>query len=106
LDQRVAAGIGNVFKSELLFLERVHPDTGVADLADETLLDLGRRARRLIPANVGERRSTTGERSRGRETWVYGREGKPCRRCGSPVEMGRRQERVTFWCPVCQPAPD
>lgn len=105
LDQRVAAGIGNVFKSELLFLEKVHPDTAVGDLTDEAIRGLGRRARRLIPANVGKRRSTTGERSRGRETWVYGRQGRPCRRCGAAIRMEQRQRRVTFWCPTCQPAP-
>lgn len=102
LDQRVAAGIGNVYKSELLFLERIHPDTVVGDLSDEALIALGRRARRLLQANVGRHRSTTGERTPGRETWVYGRQGKACRRCGSAIEAGRRQERVTYWCPGCQ----
>ena len=102
LDQRVAAGIGNVFKSEVLFLQRVHPDTVVADLGDDALLALGRRARRLIQANVGRHRSTTGEGYPGRETWVYGRQGRPCRRCGSAIEMEYRHERVTYWCPSCQ----
>lgn len=105
LDQRVTAGVGNVFKSELLFLEGIHPDTRVAELSDETILALGRRARLLIPANVGKRRSTTGEHTRGRETWVYGREGKPCRRCGAAIRMEKHQDRVTFWCPNCQCAP-
>lgn len=105
LDQRVAAGIGNVFKSEILFLEKIHPDTLVSHIPDEALAALGSRARRLIPANVGRPRSTTGERRRGRDTWVYGRHGKPCRRCGAAIEKADRQGRVTYWCPGCQPSP-
>lgn len=104
LDQRVLAGIGNVYKSETLFLERVHPWAPVEALEDATLLALARRAGRLLAANVGRsRRSTTGRRGIGTETWVYGRAGKPCRRCGSRIEQLRQGDRVTYWCPACQP---
>ena len=106
LDQRAVAGIGNVSKSELCFLERVNPWTTVGSLGDDTLRRLLARARRLLQANVGGgRRVTTGAAARGSDLWVYGRGGRPCRRCGTNIE-GRRQgeqARMTYWCPQCQP---
>lgn len=105
IDQRVVAGIGNVYKSELLFLTGLHPDKLIADVSDERLLEIARRAERLLKLNLRPgARSTTGERTRGRETWVYDRSGKPCRRCAAPIESKRHGDRVTFWCPRCQPA--
>lgn len=106
LDQRVLAGIGNVYKSELLFLERIHPTTLVRGIDDEQLRSIAGRAQKLLAANVGpEGRSTTGSRVRHKEAWVYGRTGRTCRRCGAGIEHDRRGERVTYWCPECQPAP-
>lgn len=106
LDQRVIAGIGNVYKSELLFLEGIHPETHVAALTDDQLEAVADRARLLMAANIGPKaRSTTGARGRGRESWVYGREGRPCRRCRTGIAMGRTGGRMTFWCPTCQPFP-
>ncbi len=104
LDQGVIAGIGNVYKSELLFMEGIHPDTPVADIAADGLRSLAMRARRLMTANVGPGpRSTTGARGPGRELWVYGRRGRPCRRCGTAILQRNIGDRVTYWCPVCQP---
>lgn len=102
LDQRVVAGIGNVYKSELLFLAGIHPFTPVAEVSDAELADIARLARDLLGVNIGERRSTTGSRAPGMETWVYGRAGRPCRRCGTRIEQEREDERVTYWCPRCQ----
>jgi endonuclease-8 len=107
LDQRNLAGIGNVYKSEVLFLSGVDPWTRTGNVADlSKMVDL---ARRLMVANRDrETRITTGVRRPGEQTWVYGRAGRPCRRCGTAVsrriqgDQGR--ERVTFWCPTCQPA--
>lgn len=105
LDQRVVAGIGNVYKSELLFLAGVNPGTPIEEVPDSRLLDIASRARQLLGLNVrAGARSTTGERSRGREMWVYDRAGRPCRRCASEIETGRLAGRVTYWCPNCQPA--
>jgi endonuclease-8 len=105
LDQTRLAGIGNVYKAEVLFLSGVNPWTRVGDVPDlPALVEL---SHRLLDANK-ERHGhiTTGERGRGREHWVYGRAGRPCRRCGTRIERaGRTGERVTFWCPHCQPAP-
>lgn len=106
VDQRVLAGIGNVYKSELLFLEGVHPSTPVGEVSDEKLREISTRARSLLAANVGPRsRSTTGSRHRGQQTWVYGRAGRPCRRCRRPIAERLDGERVTFWCPTCQSQP-
>ena len=104
LNQRVLAGIGNVYKSEVLFLERVNPATAVSALDDETLASVARRAGRLLSANVGSGpRTTTGRRAGGQDLWVYGRGGRPCRRCGAPIAQDTRGDRVTYWCPTCQP---
>jgi endonuclease-8 len=111
LDQRRLAGLGNVYKSEVLFLAGVHPATPVAALSDETLgrlVDLGAR---LLRANVGPgagSRQTTGDAAPGARLFVYGRSGRPCRRCGTPIVWSRLGEgaRSTYHCPTCQPAPE
>lgn len=103
LDQRVVAGIGNVYKSELLFLVGINPWTPTDAIEDEHLLELAGRGKDLLRLNVGRRRSTTGSSGRGQETWVYDQAGHACRRCGTKIEIGRLDDRVTYWCPGCQP---
>lgn len=106
LDQRAVAGIGNVYKSEVLFLERLDPWAEVRRLGDGELESALRTARRLLQANVrGGERVTTGSPARGQGLWVYGRAGRPCRRCGTAIEMRRQGDlaRLTYWCPSCQP---
>lgn len=110
LDQRVAAGIGNVFRSELLFLAGVHPRTSAGALSPEQCLALVQRAVVLLRANarVGTgRRVTTGRLSPNEALWVYQRTGEPCRRCGAPIESAAEAPvtRRVYWCPRCQPAP-
>jgi endonuclease-8 len=107
LDQRNLAGVGNVYKSELCFLAHVDPATPVGAVAD--LPAIVADAKRLLEANKEHpNRSTTGFRRPGQRMWVYGRRG-PCLRCGTPIrrtDQGPRgQERVTYWCPHCQPPP-
>jgi endonuclease-8 len=107
LDQEVASGIGNVYKSEILHLERIHPDTHPARLTAATLHAAYARAARLLQANVGHGgRTTTGRRGR-EATWVYGRSGEACRRCGVTIRSAAHGplDRVTYWCPSCQPEP-
>ena len=109
LDQTAVAGIGNVYKSEVAFLERLDPWAPVAAFDDEELASALRTARRLMQANVrGGARVTTGSPMRGQGLWVYGRAGRPCRRCGTRIEQRRQGElaRQTFWCPRCQPRRD
>ncbi|MEV4442022.1 DNA-formamidopyrimidine glycosylase family protein [Streptomyces sp. NPDC049577] len=108
LDQRNLAGIGNVYKSELCFLLRVSPWLPAGELPDPGRLTA--LARRLLEANK-ERftRITTADPRPEHRLWVYGRAGRPCRRCGTPVRMADQgpggQERSTYWCPRCQPGP-
>lgn len=103
LNQRVISGIGNVYKSELLFLAGLDPHKPVDEVSDDHLRDIGADAVRLMAANAGfASRTTTGSRAPDRETWVYGRPGRPCRRCGTAIEMDRQGDRVTYWCPSCQ----
>jgi endonuclease VIII len=116
LNQRVMAGLGNVYKSEVLFACGVHPFRQVNTLTAaevECILD---RAKRFLEANVqngsdggmvtytGLRR-TTRAADPGARLWVYRRQGKECRRCGTAVLMRRQGPgaRSTYWCPVCQP---
>jgi endonuclease-8 len=108
LDQTRLAGIGTIYRAETLFLRGVHPWTKVSQVADLTgLVDL---AHRLLDANKdGFGQVTTGDRRPGRDRYVYGRAGRPCRRCGARIERGVQgpdpYERIIFWCPACQPGP-
>ena len=107
LDQQAIAGGGNVYKSEVAFLERLDPWAPVAAFDDGELLAALRTARRLMQVNLrGGARVTTGSSVRGQGLWVYGRVGRPCRRCGTRIERRRQGElaRLTYWCPRCQPA--
>ena len=106
LDQTAVAGIGNVIKSETLFLEGLDPWATVADIDDDSLRAALSSARRLLQANIGGgARVTTGRPRRGQELWIYGRAGRPCRRCGTLIRVGRQGDlaRLTYWCPRCQP---
>lgn len=103
--QRVLAGIGNIYKSETLFLEHVDPTTPVAALDDVTLHALVSRASRLLKANLGDGPRTTRSSLTGGKLWVYGRRGRPCFRCGGTIEMirqGAPPGRSTYHCRGCQ----
>jgi endonuclease-8 len=106
LDQRNLAGIGTWFCAEMLFLRGINPWRPAGSVDDlHGLVDLGHR---LLDANKSRPRHTsTGDTTPGRESWVYGRAARPCRRCGTPIRKGEQgppgQERLRFWCPKCQP---
>jgi len=111
LDQRVMAGIGNEFKSEALFEGGVDPFAPVGTISDERLAALIAIARRQLAANVREGsmprargRRTTGRMAPEEGVWVYGRGGRPCRRCGTPIASAKQGvgARLTYWCPTCQ----
>lgn len=113
MDQRIAAGIGNVYKSEVLFEVRVHPRARVRDLDDATLAALFETAARLMRANLKTRqRETVPLRRRphagSRRHWVYMRGGRPCLECGTPIRRFLQGDmgRSTYWCPACQGASD
>lgn len=111
LDQRNLAGIGNLYKCEVLFLSGVTPWTAVREVSD--LAAVVHRARRLLIANRDHwEQSTTGNLRRGEENWVYRRANRECRRCGTPIRRAMHaesghdvEERVSFWCPHCQGGP-
>ena len=110
LDQRALAGIGNVYKNEILWIERVSPFVRVAEVDDEALDRLIATARRLLVANATatrgpERVTTAGDRGAPGPLYVYGRGGRPCRRCRTPIrstQQGTDLPRTTYWCPACQ----
>jgi endonuclease-8 len=105
LDQRAVAGMGNVYKSEVCFIERLDPWAPVGSVEEPALRRALATARRLLAANTsGGGRVTTGVRTPGRSLWVYGRAGRPCRRCGTRILSRRQgdQARLTYWCPRCQ----
>lgn len=109
LDQRIAAGIGNVYKSEVLFERKVHPRTPVGQLAAGDLRALFETAAHLLRLNLLTRgRATVPIRRRPRPSrtrlWVYGRAGKPCLDCGTSIERFLQGDtgRDTWFCPGCQ----
>lgn len=105
LDQRNLAGIGNVYRAELCFLRGVLPTRPVGDVPQlEKTVDL---ARRLLLANKDRTERTTTGNLRGTTAFVYGRAGKPCLRCGTPIQHGMLGDsdlelRDSYWCPRCQ----
>ena len=108
LDQRVLAGIGNVYRSELLFLAGVHPQRPAGGLARDAVAALVRHAVRLLARNAradAARRNTTGRIAPGEALWVYQRTTLPCRACGTPIESAAPDidARRVYWCPTCQP---
>ena len=117
LNQRIVAGAGNVYKSEVLFLCGVNPFAAVAGVDDERVLALLSTARKHLLANVidpttaivtyrGYRR-TTRRADPAERLYVYGRAGKPCRKCGTPIEVRVQgpNARLTYWCVKCQTNP-
>lgn len=109
LNQRLMAGVGNVYKSEVLFCERVHPHQRVGDLGVERLTSIILRAKSLLEANrTTYRRRTAPGGATGERHWVYGRAGRPCGVCGTLVSVERLAPlgRSTYWCAKCQPLVD
>ena len=116
LDQRLVSGIGNVYKSEVLFLSGVNPFTPTSAVTSERLESMVDLARGLLRDNVVDGssgqiqtfrnlRQTNRAMAPEHNLWVYGRAGKPCRKCGTPIEMKKMgvEARSTYWCARCQP---
>ena len=114
LDQRVLAGVGNVFKSEICFVNGLNPFRKVETLTREEAAAAIASAQRLLQTNVledsgdtivtyrGQQRRTTHASDPSASLWVYGRNGEPCRRCGESIRrrIQGADARVTFWCPL------
>ena len=116
LNQRVLAGLGNVYKSEVAFATSVNPFRPIGTLSRSEIERIVEIAQRYMKANVADAkgdgivtytslRRTTHAMDRDERLWVYGRQGQECRRCGASILMQKQgsQARVTFWCPECQP---
>ena len=116
LNQRVMAGLGNVYKSEVPFAAGVNPFRQMRTITAREMDVMAEVSQRYMKANVvdgaadgivtysGNRR-TTHSMNAGDRLWVYGRQGQECRRCGAHVMMRKQGEQVrsTYWCPGCQP---
>ncbi len=116
LNQRVLAGLGNVYKSEVCFAARVHPFRPMHTITEAEMLQMADVSQRYMKANVldgsgdgiitysGNRRTTNNANEKNR-LWVYGRRGQECRRCGGTIEYRKQGigARSTYWCPECQP---
>ena len=116
LNQRVLAGLGNVYKSEVAFAAGVNPFRAMSTITPREMEVMSEVSQRYMKANVldgsgdgivtyaGNRR-TTHSTNREERLWVYGRQGQECRRCGALVMMRKQgeQARSTYWCPACQP---
>ncbi len=103
LNQTVAAGVGNVYKSEACFACRLDPFTPLADVADDDRRALYATAHRMLRANLG----AGPRRTHASGLAVYGKPGRPCPRCGTPIRVRRQgpHARATYWCPSCQSRP-
>jgi endonuclease-8 len=116
LNQRVMAGLGNVYKSEVAFAAGVNPFRAMQTITQSEMETMVEVSQRYMKANVNEgagdgivtysgNRRTTNAMDKSDRLWVYGRQGQECRRCGAAIEMRKQGEAVrsTYWCPVCQP---
>ena len=116
LNQRVMAGLGNVYKSEVAFAAGVNPFRAMRTITEREMEALVEAARKYMTANVAEGtseqmvtytgpRRTTRAMDHGARMWVYRRQGEECRRCGAAILMRKQgvQVRSSYWCPVCQP---
>lgn len=104
LDQRCCNGVGNVYKSEVCWALRIHPDTPIERIDEAGRMALVATASRLLAANLTPgraRRTVAGGLA------VYGLRGRPCRRCGTAIRSrgDGPDHRISSWCPTCQPAP-
>lgn len=104
MNQTIVCGIGNVYKSEILFLERANPFALVEQYSDDDLDAILRQARKLMLRNRKGHRRVTRVSLQGGRVWVYRRSREKCFECGSLIQMQRQGDlgRSTYWCPQCQ----
>ncbi len=108
VDQRNLAGLGNLYRTEVCFLRGLSPWTPMGDVPDvAAVVDL---SHRLLYANrLTHHQVTTGDSRRGQDHWVFERQNRPCRRCGTRILSAAQgdppHQRITYWCPRCQPGP-
>jgi len=113
LDQKVIAGVGNVYRAEFCFLEGIHPQRPANQLTPDEVerlwqlttdqLKRGVRLNRIVTRDEAEARSKAGRIPAGERLYVYKRMGQPCRRCDTPIERLIVANRKMWFCPTCQP---
>ncbi|HEX4131954.1 MAG TPA: DNA-formamidopyrimidine glycosylase family protein [Pirellulales bacterium] len=108
MNQRIVCGIGNIYKSETLFLAKANPFATVGEFSDERMIEIVERAQALMSANLDGASRRTRPALSGPRMWVYGRSGEPCFNCGTTIELRRQGDlgRTTYWCPQCQGHPE
>jgi formamidopyrimidine-DNA glycosylase len=114
MDQTVIGGIGNVYRAELAFRARIAPGTPGRELTRDAVMAIWRDARalmragersgRIVTTDPADRPHPSGAVRAGEQYYVYGRTGRPCRLCTTPIARGELAGRTVFWCPQCQPA--
>jgi endonuclease-8 len=106
INQTIVSGIGNEYKSDLMFLFGLNPLAPVARYTDDELIKLLEKARFLMRRNLSGAPRRTRLGNEGGRLWVYGMVGKPCPKCGTLIKLQRQGDagRTTFWCAKCQPA--
>ena len=114
MDQSVLAGIGNVYRAELLFRAGLSPFRPGREVGEHTwqalwedtrtVMRAGVRSGRIVTTAPEDRARRSGKAGRGDAHYVYRRTGLPCRRCGAEVRTQLMAARNLFWCPHCQPA--
>lgn len=105
MDQTLMCGVGNVYKSEVLFLQQLNPFQLTGQIPSDQVARLIEQCRFLLRQNrTGDQRRTRFAAD-GQRLWVYGRSGQPCLRCGDQIQLRRQGQlgRTTYWCPTCQP---
>ena len=112
MDQKVIAGIGNIYRAELLFRAGLSPFRRGSDVDPKTLQGIWKDAvslmpdgmvdRRIVTTRPKHRKHTRGPAEDGEVHYVYRRQGKPCRVCGTKVMSRDLAGRTLYWCPVCQ----
>lgn len=105
MNQTITSGVGNVYKSDVLFIHRFDPFAPVVRYSDEELTALLETSRRLLIQNTAGHFRQTRFRGDGQRLWAYGRDGQACFECGGVIQVRRQGDagRTTFWCPTCQP---
>jgi formamidopyrimidine-DNA glycosylase len=111
LDQRLLAGLGNIYTDEALFRSRLHPQRAIATLTDDDTARLYEAVRAVLNQGIANRgttidnyRDARGEQGSNQQALLaYGQTGQPCPRCGTPIERTVVGGRGTHFCPRCQP---
>ena len=108
IDQSVIAGLGNIYRAEVLFLAGLHPSIPANEVPPGKVREIWDLSAKLLRKGVKEGKITTvprrgARRNTDERVFVYQRDRHACRRCGGPISMGESANRTLWWCETCQP---